>query len=704
MNYYLSRSLVALFILTSLHPAAFAQSPPNFLFIIADDLNDYIWAGEERTQNTPNLAQLAENASRFTACYANSPLCCPSRASMMTGKSPLSTGLSNNEYVNRFRKHFPGQTVITLPQHFKENGYYTVGINKIYHNFQRKNFDNDYDVLEPNPLLRIGSWNTFFKQPESRTTTLDRDQMGTIGYIWGRISDDQIGNLADNRAVNRALYTLQAYQSNPSAFDNRPLMLTVGMISPHVPHIVPERFFPDQYIGNLQTATSINYQTEEHPDGWPLPDYGPGGAGAVLNALPIAAQHMATQNNPHQATFEAFAAAYAHLSPLSEEELIFTRMANANMAYTAATRYFDYEVGRLLRGLDSLGLAENTVVVLVSDHGFSLGEHRHWAKNSLWETDTRVPLIIYDPRQTHARVIDEPVSLLDLYPTFCDLAGLPYPSSSGDPNYLEGHSLLLLMQGSTLARPIISTVSLTGDNRLKCQPSHSVFTRDWHYMQIPYEASGTCNTTDLELTEVLYHLSSDRLEWHNVAELPENALVMNYMQALLAQGNGSPSPDYFLDIGALNGSVVNYEDTLKLKALLRNANGDTLVSLPGGLSIQWQLNADLSLSNLGFTWNIPLGGAADSLINNRRTIRIDAYLMDDVGEQILTLASIDIYLQHDDSIDEPAGRLAIGHNPDCELSPEQQGIFYDLQGRLMERPQPFQPYLDACGQLRMILH
>ncbi len=697
--------VLAAFGMLALPNLARGQEPMNVLWIQADDLNDYLWAEEERTTDAPNLALLAQSATRFDACYVNSPLCCPSRVSYMVGKTPAWTGVVNNTYEKFFRKHFRGKTVVTIPEHFKNNGYFTVGINKIYHNFQRSNFDNDFDFMQPDPLLRLGSWSQFFKQPEGNLTPIDRDLLDGLGYAWGRLPEADEALLADHRAVNRALQVLETFAENPSAFGNQPLMLTVGLISPHVPHFAPARFFPDDYLPFLPGATTVNYQSAANPDGWPLPDFGPGGSAAVVGQLPLAAQAMAVQNGQHQASFDQFALDNAALTAFSPGELRLARMANANMAYHATIRYFDHEVGRLVQALDSLGLADNTLIVLHSDHGFSMGERGHWAKNSLWETDLRVPLIIYDPRQPAGQRLADPVSLLDLFPTLCALTGLPQPAVAGDINYLDGQSLVPLMNGAGVSRPVVSEINLNGDPRLGCSVSRSVITDDWHYMELAWEASGTCIEDSISNVPLLYHLQTDRLEWFNVADDPVNGPVLNYLKGLLQEGSGAPVPEYTLQLISPVAHSVAADSVLNLRTLVRNAAGDTLVALPPNTKIRWQVQVQNSLFQYkGDSLRLELDDLPAALLAEADWIRIDAYLWNIVTGRVLSLDGQIFPLLHTRTSAASPDTEAQSATAPCAIPEDQRGKFYDVYGRLVTDPRPMQLYLDACGNKRMLLH
>lgn len=623
----------------------------------------------------------------------------------MVGKTPNWTGVQNNVYEKFFRKHFNGQPVVTLPEHFKANGYFTVGINKIYHNFQRSNFDNDFDFAQPNALLRQGSWNQFFKQREGNLTPTDRDLLAGLGYAWARLPETDEALIADHRAVNRALQVLETFVDDPAAFGNRPLMLAVGLISPHVPHQAPQRFFPDAYVSFIPGASTVNYLSPENPDGWPLPDYGPGGSAAVLGQLPLAARAMAVQNATHQASFDQFALDNASLTSFSPDELRLLRMANANMAYHAAVHYFDYEVGRLVQALDSLGLADNTLIVVHSDHGFSMGEHGHWAKNSLWETDLRVPLILYDPRQPVGQRLADPVSLIDLFPTLCELAGLPKPVVAGDSSYLDGQSLLPLMNGSGVARPVVSTINMNGDPRLGCDVSRSAMTEDWHYLELSWEASGACLEDSIGYVPLLYHLASDRLEWFNVADDPANGPVVAYLQRQLQEGYGAPVPEYSLKLMGPSLPVVNRDTVLTLRALVRNAAGDSVHALPPNTELRWQVVVQESVFRFtGDSLRLDLSTLPAGLLAAADYIRVDAFLWNTVSRQVLSLDGQIYGLADARMLAAVQETRPLPVAVPCQVPEDQLGVFYDLYGRPVLDPRPFQLYLDACGNKRMILH
>jgi len=673
----------------------------NVLWIVADDLNDYLWAEEERSTDAPNLARLAQAATRFDACYASSPLCCPSRASYMVGKTPAWTGVLNNIYERFFRQHFNGKTVVTIPEHFKTNGYFTVGINKIYHNFQQSTFDNDFDYAQPNPMLRAGSWNQYYKLQEGTPRPLDRDFLAGLGYSWGRLPETDEALLADHRAVSRALLVMESFADNPAIFAHKPLMLTVGLISPHVPHFAPARFFPDAYLPYIPGTTTVNYQSAENPDGWPLPDFGPGGSAAVLGQLPAAAQAMATTNAEHQASFDQFALAYAGFTAFSPAELRLVRMANANMAYHATIRFFDYEVGRLVDALDSLGLADNTLIVMLSDHGFSMGEHSHWAKNSLWETDLRVPLILYDPRNPVGKRIAEPVSLIDLFPTLCDLTGLPKPVVLGDSSYLDGQSLVPMMNGTGVARPVVSEIRLNGDPRLRCDVARSVLTDDWHYIELAWDPSGSCLKNNIDYVPVLYDLQRDRFEWFDVAEDPANMLVVNYLQSLLKEGSGAPVPAFTLKIIPPLGNAVSADSVLSLQVLIRSATGDSTVNIGPNMKILWQLVVqDSTFQFAGESLRLDLGALPDAFLAGADWIRVDAYLWSTTSMRLLSLDGQTLGLLHA----RTSGTPEVIEPLPCDVPEDQRGKFYDVYGRLVTDPRPMQLYLDACGNKRMLLH
>jgi arylsulfatase A-like enzyme len=345
-------------------PAEHAKSRPNILFIAADDLNDWTsFLGGHPQARTPNLDRLAARGVTFTRAYCSAPACNPSRASLLTGVRPASSGVYHNNQ--------PWRPVladaVTLPRYFKEAGFHVVGGGKIFH--------GRYE--DP------ASWDEYFKlrpgdHPKPANTPVN-GIAGAAHFDWGPVdvADEAMG---DFKTVTRAAEFLK--QSH-----DRPFFLAVGMIRPHLPWYAPRKYF------DMFPLAAIKRPEVKAGD---------------LDDLPPSGLAMAKRLGDHRKVVEA------------------GQWEKAVQGYLATIAFVDAQVGRLLDALDASRHGKETIVVFWGDHGWNLGEKEHWRKFALWEETTRVPLIIAAPgvASPGARS-SRTVSLMDLYPTLIELGGLP---------------------------------------------------------------------------------------------------------------------------------------------------------------------------------------------------------------------------------------------------------------------------------------
>lgn len=338
-------------------------SKPNVLFIAADDLNDWTgFLGGHPQARTPNLDRLAARGITFTRAYCSAPACNPSRASLLTGVRPASSGVYHNNQ--------PWRPVladaVTLPRYFKSAGYHVVGGGKIFH--------GKYE--DP------ASWDQYYKlgpgdHPRPPKTPVNGIE-GAAHFDWGPVDVDDEA-MGDFKTVSRAADYLK--QSH-----DRPFFLAVGMIRPHLPWYVPRKYF------DMFPLSSIKRPEVKAGD---LDDIPPGGLA------------MAKRNGDHRKVVEA------------------GQWEKAVQGYLANIAFVDAQIGRLLDALDASGHAKDTIVVFWGDHGWHLGQKEHWRKFALWEETTRVPLIIAAPGVARPGGISpRTVSLMDLYPTLIELGGL----------------------------------------------------------------------------------------------------------------------------------------------------------------------------------------------------------------------------------------------------------------------------------------
>ncbi|MCA5003715.1 sulfatase [Sphingobacterium bovistauri] len=377
----------------------------NVLFIATDDMRTDLQAYGNEVAKTPNLDKLAKAGVLFERAYCQYPLCGPSRASLLTGKKPTTSGL----YGNRewFGASFPDWK--SLPKYFKEHGYTTWRTGKIFHGGiddtdawdeggEVRQHNNPINTIPPAQVSAVQYYANIWKSPAKLTEGADPDIRSDR---WEAVSGDEAINLGDTKVGDRALEFIRR-----SKKENKPFFLACGFSKPHTPFIAPKEFF-DLY-NDEDIKLPVNFSS--------------------LPVVPIGFPQGATR--------------------LRNTDLFINRTASVNeardyiKAYLACISYVDWNVGRLLDELDKQGLRENTIIVFWSDHGYQLGERGKWSKaGSLWEQGTRVPFIIYDPRADgNGESSSRTVELVDIYPTLVEACSLPMP------NDLDGKSLIPLLQ------------------------------------------------------------------------------------------------------------------------------------------------------------------------------------------------------------------------------------------------------------------
>ena len=378
---------------------------PNVLLLIIDDLRPDLGAYGHRTAHTPHIDALAARSTLFARAHASVANCAPSRSSLLTGMRPDRHGVM--DLVTHMRDKVP--SVVTLPQRFREAGYVSVGYGKIFH----QNLDDalswssqaefpdgnhSYRGLRGAAWVRAGGWRRGwrydqYRLPANMKAQRTRDRAVPLysvvpPYESGPVDDPQGRGTTDAHIASSAIGALRRLRAQP-----KPWLLAVGFVRPHLPFNAPAAFFaaavPPPRVAPPRPPAGLSHLTRAHLGG------GNGELWSFKGAKQLA------QQDPRQ----------------------------LRRAYAACVSFVDSQVGRVLSALGSGALAQRSVVVLLSDHGWKLGHYGAWGKHTLLAADTHVPLLLHAPwlPASHGRSVDLPVELLDLYPTLLELANLPPP-------------------------------------------------------------------------------------------------------------------------------------------------------------------------------------------------------------------------------------------------------------------------------------
>jgi arylsulfatase A-like enzyme len=443
-------SLLCSLVLATL--ASAQTNPPklNLLLIAFDDLRPELGCYGNKLIDTPNFDALASRGVRFERAYCQFPLCNPSRTSLLTGRQPNTTGVFDNRTY--FRDPHP--EFVSLPQHFKNNGYVTARTGKIFHGGI-----DDTENWMIGGEARVDQKTRPGQNPmlSDRIVKLDGD-----GEAHG-----------DYRSATRAVQLLEELK-------DKPFFLAVGFSKPHSPPTAPAKLF------DLYDVSKIPLP----PDFGPRPTVPPGFPEATVPPR----------------SGDLFIGRDA--SPAEAREMI--------EAYYASVTFVDRQLGRVMEALDRHKLRERTVIILFGDHGYHLGEKGKWSKhNSVFEVACRVPMIVCLPGGASGKSSPRTVQLLDIFPTFCEAAGIAPPPG------LEGHSLIALAKDPEAAwsHPAY-TVCRNGP-----AVGQSVRTERWRYSEFIGGSGGA----------VLFDHQNDPHEMTNLADNPRHAATVTEMKRLLAK-------------------------------------------------------------------------------------------------------------------------------------------------------------------------
>jgi len=438
---------------------------PNVLFISIDDLNDWLGCMDGHPNaKTPHMDELASQGVLFTNAYCQAPLCGPSRASLMMGLRPSTTGIygmiDDNEIKNA---NEATRDIIFLPEYFKNHGYHTMGIGKLFHHHAPDGlFDESggrYPGFGPVPDERF-VWDGY--------GTADRNNYGRTSTDWGAYPEaDSL--MPDFQSANWVIERLHR------TYD-KPFFLGVGFLRPHVPWYVPKKWFDMHPLEELEAMTPYN---ENDLDDVPE-------IALQINDLPM--------------------------MPSTKWAIEHKEWDDIIQAYLACVSFVDHQVGRVLLALKESEYADNTVIVLWSDHGYRLGEKGTFAKHCLWEEGTIAPMMFAAPNLPKGKVVNEPVELLSIYPTLLELCGLPAYQRN------EGKSLVPIFSNENNSSNNVAITTFGMKN-------HGLRASTFRYIQ--YEDG----------TEELYDHEKDPNEWYNVADEKEYNKVKLQLRNQLPEKN-----------------------------------------------------------------------------------------------------------------------------------------------------------------------
>lgn len=443
--------------------SAQADEKPNVLFLMVDDLNDYISVLKDYPGvKTPNLDKFSKSAMFFTQAYCNGVACLPSRSSLLSGMAPNQIGCYENKQPAKFPKE-----VSFLPSQFQANGYATYGTGKIFH----RGTDNNDQWEHYAGKYSLGP------KPHKRNIPTEFGLPGLFDYGVWKGSDDDFPD-----TINADIVIDWLNQEH-----DKPFFIAYGIHRPHNPWTAPKRFF-DMYP--LESLVIPEVPADDMDD------------------LPPSAVLMAHTVNK------------VYSKDGVREFMRSEHYKKTVQAYLACISFMDYNLGRVLDALDESPFAENTIISLVADHGFHMGEKEHFAKFGIWEQTTHILYAWRVPGLTpeNGSVCERTVSLADLYPTYIDLCRLTPPPQQ---KLMHGKSIRSLLGNPQASwnRPVVSTYGFN---------NHSVRDERWRYSR--YDNGD----------EELYDHAKDPKEWTNLANVPEFAPVKARLAEWLPSTNVEP--------------------------------------------------------------------------------------------------------------------------------------------------------------------
>lgn len=461
---------------------------PNVLFLMSDDLNNMLGCYDDPLAKTPNIDRLAARGTRFERAYCTYPLCGPSRNSLLTGLYPNSTGILANAQI--FRQTIPSQ--VSMPQAFRNAGYFATRIGKLYHyNVPNSIGTNGHDdpgswEMEINPA----GVDRLKEQPD--IFTLTRGQFGGTLSWYASPEPDQ--RHTDGLMADDAEWVLKRCAERK----DRPFFLAVGFFRPHTPYVSPEKYFGMFPKDKMPVVQGVK---EDQAD--------------------IPAAGLASYKK-------------------EQDKLTDELRRECRQAYLASISFMDAQVGRVVDTLDRLGLADNTIIVFTSDHGYHMGEHGLWQKMSLFEESSRVPLLIVAPGVTKKnQTVKTPVSHVDVFKTLAELCQVDTPDN------VQGQSLVPILKDATATgRGWALTQVVRGGGRARATVSRDNGSQGNQFFGYSLRTPRYRYTEwdEGEQGRELYDHDKDPRELTNLADDPAHADTVKKLSQQLREAVGTTFP------------------------------------------------------------------------------------------------------------------------------------------------------------------
>jgi len=491
------------------------QSPLNVLFIAVDDMKPLLGCYGDETMITPNMDKLADAGTVFLNGHCQQAVCGPTRASLLLGMYPDQTKIWN--FSRKFRDIHPD--IVTLPQHFRNNGYTTINIGKI---FDYRNVDSYEDSISwseikfphrlnpATPFLNKVHGSTvghFYQSPLVKqrlaelTPEAEKQNIQPVALLHKHIKPStECLDMPDNAYIDGIFAEKAMLDMKRLAKEDNPFFLAVGFHRPHLPFTAPKKYW-DMYKRDEIAISEIQTKAENPVD-------------------------YAYHTSGHLRSYSDREGNFIYDTLLKGGTLTEDQQLTLIHGYKAAVTYIDTQIGKILTTLEDLQLSDNTIIVLWGDHGYHLGDHNMWEKHSNFEQATHVPLIFSIPSQTPYKT-NMPVEFVDIYPTLCELAGLELPE------HLSGESLVKLINGNEVRKDQYAISQYMRGDKM----GYAIRDRQYRYVEWLEEGPHVNPTADMTKVDArqLFDYKRDPLEKVNFADMDEYKEEQSRLAEMLHQ-------------------------------------------------------------------------------------------------------------------------------------------------------------------------